>query len=418
MKKWVVFLYICSVANSLPQTNQFHLFDESNSPINVSTLNSLAIDSSNIVWIGARRILYKYDHGNWQLIDTLMELQTGIVRDIEIDGNQDIWFCISRGLSTNYHRIFSYNTGWLEYNPPIWQIVDPVKIFIDDIDNLWITFYNIWPHQMYEDLIGKFDGNEWQVIDSYGMGYGQGEVIVRNDTIFVTTWFGLFEYADSSWQLILPPEEWLVEKIWKYQHRIWVGGEKFGEFYGSGDPHPLNDQVTSFLDSTESKSTSMNLESDSILWIGTNKGHLLRFNDGLEVVTQYAGNGVIDIEIDKYNNKWILIINVGLLIYNEEGIVNIEDEYEIKSSSYLLSQNYPNPFNPTTKIKFQIPELSFVTLKVYDVLGSEVATLVYEDKPAGSYEYEFNAAQLPSGIYFYRLQAGSFIETKKMVLMK
>jgi len=87
-----------------------------------------------------------------------------------------------------------------------------------------------------------------------------------------------------------------------------------------------------------------------------------------------------------------------------------------------LSQNYPNPFNPTTKIKYQIPELSFVTLKVYDVLGSEIITLVNEEKPVGSYEVEFSAIggaiDLSSGIYFYRIKAGDFIQTKKMTLIK
>jgi len=86
--------------------------------------------------------------------------------------------------------------------------------------------------------------------------------------------------------------------------------------------------------------------------------------------------------------------------------------------NYELSQNYPNPFNPSTLIKYQIPELSFVTLKVYDVLGKEVVNLVNKEKSIGSYKVEFNAISLPSGIYFYQLQAGSFVETKKMVLMK
>jgi hypothetical protein len=90
----------------------------------------------------------------------------------------------------------------------------------------------------------------------------------------------------------------------------------------------------------------------------------------------------------------------------------------IEPSRYNLKQNYPNPFNPSTTIKYQIPELSFVTLIVYDVLGNEVATLVNEEKPLGNYEVEFNAINLPSGIYFYRLQAGNFVETKKMILMK
>jgi len=110
-------------------------------------------------------------------------------------------------------------------------------------------------------------------------------------------------------------------------------------------------------------------------------------------------------------------------------ITNIEEdqsfnEYTIAKDFYLY-HNYPNPFNPNTKIKYQIPELSFVTLKVYDVLGNEIAKIVSEEKPAGSYEIEFDASSLPSGVYFYRLQAvptgrqaGSFAETKKMVLLR
>jgi len=87
-------------------------------------------------------------------------------------------------------------------------------------------------------------------------------------------------------------------------------------------------------------------------------------------------------------------------------------------NEFGLEQNYPNPFNPATTIKYLIPQLSNVVIKVIDILGNEIATLVNEEKPAGSYEVEFNATGLPSGIYFYRLQAGSFVETKKMVLMK
>jgi hypothetical protein len=97
---------------------------------------------------------------------------------------------------------------------------------------------------------------------------------------------------------------------------------------------------------------------------------------------------------------------------------DIEDTKDIFPLTPLLEQNYPNPFNPTTIINYQISELSFVTLKVYDVLGNEIATLVNEEKPIGSYEVKFDASSLPSGVYFYRLQAGSFVETKKMVLLR
>ena len=93
--------------------------------------------------------------------------------------------------------------------------------------------------------------------------------------------------------------------------------------------------------------------------------------------------------------------------------------------SYNLNQNYPNPFNPSTKISYSVPEESYVTLKVYDVLGNEVATLVNEKKSRGYYNIEFNAISLASGIYFSRIQAvpigkqeGNFVAVKKMILLK
>jgi hypothetical protein len=105
--------------------------------------------------------------------------------------------------------------------------------------------------------------------------------------------------------------------------------------------------------------------------------------------------------------------------------VDVEETNYAVLSEYELRQNYPNPFNPTTNIPFTISNFLFVSIKVYDVLGNEVATLINEEKPVGTYEVEFNASGLPSGIYFYQLkavptgrQAGSFVETKKMVLMK
>ena len=110
------------------------------------------------------------------------------------------------------------------------------------------------------------------------------------------------------------------------------------------------------------------------------------------------------------------------------------NENPVTPNSFYLYQNSPNPFNPTTIIKYKIPNViasgakqsQFVTLKVYDVLGNEVATLVNEEKSSGTYEVEFNSQSshsgevrnLPSGIYFYKLKAGSFVDTKKMVLMK
>lgn len=89
-----------------------------------------------------------------------------------------------------------------------------------------------------------------------------------------------------------------------------------------------------------------------------------------------------------------------------------------KLLEYNLTQNFPNPFNPVTTIIYEMPERSYVTIKVYDVLGNDIATLVDEEKPAGSYEIEFNGRELSSGIYFYILTSGNFTSTKKLILLK
>jgi hypothetical protein len=144
--------------------------------------------------------------------------------------------------------------------------------------------------------------------------------------------------------------------------------------------------------------------------------------------------GVYTIEISKEEYETVTInnfqVNSGnfteLNIQLNSSIVSIDDE-ENKTNNpdkYVISQNYPNPFNPATAIRFSIPEESFVTLKVFNTLGEEITTLINENIIAGNYEVEFNATTLPSGIYFYRLQAyapgraGSFVETKKMVILK
>lgn len=98
-------------------------------------------------------------------------------------------------------------------------------------------------------------------------------------------------------------------------------------------------------------------------------------------------------------------------------VTDVSDEKTIPIN-YQLDQNYPNPFNPTTKIKFSLPKDSFVTLKVYDALGKEVISLVNEQKSAGNYEVNFNAINLASGLYFYRIDADNFSESRKMMLLK
>ncbi len=103
---------------------------------------------------------------------------------------------------------------------------------------------------------------------------------------------------------------------------------------------------------------------------------------------------------------------------NNGGVTFIKEEIIDTPSKYLLAQNYPNPFNPTTRIEFSIPSESNVEVKVFNTLGMEVATLLNEHKQAGTHSVEFNATNLSSGIYFYKIVSGNYTDIKKMILLR
>ena len=104
--------------------------------------------------------------------------------------------------------------------------------------------------------------------------------------------------------------------------------------------------------------------------------------------------------------------------YESEYPVRVGDEHSGLPTEFTLFQNYPNPFNPSTKIKYSIPEISKIQLTLFNLLGEEIITLVNDEKSAGNYSVDFNASSLPSGVYFYQLKAGEFIQIKKMILIK
>ncbi|MBK6913140.1 MAG: T9SS type A sorting domain-containing protein [Ignavibacteriales bacterium] len=127
-----------------------------------------------------------------------------------------------------------------------------------------------------------------------------------------------------------------------------------------------------------------------------------------------GGTALFDDLVGINNNSQFLIDGFG-----DDSITGIEiSEIEQNLFGFVLGQNYPNPFNPSTTIEFFIPEREYVSLIVFNSLGEEVEALLSEEKEQGSYEVKFNASDLPSGVYFYKLQAGNFVETKKMTLIK
>ncbi len=165
---------------------------------------------------------------------------------------------------------------------------------------------------------------------------------------------------------------------------------------------------------------------DLSVYVSTNGGTTWEnFNEGLPTAVI-----AMDLNITLANNV-VRVATHGNGVYERKLLSTIATSVinnDITVKDFRLEQNYPNPFNPSTTISWQLSVDAFVSLKVYDVLGNEVSTLVNEEKRAGSYEVEFSAKggsasggdawNLPSGIYFYKIQSGSFVETKKMVLLK
>jgi hypothetical protein len=161
-------------------------------------------------------------------------------------------------------------------------------------------------------------------------------------------------------------------------------------------------------------------------YICGNYGKVLTTTDGGEnwiVQISRTDNHLTQINFLDYQTGYMVGTEGTILKTTTGGATFIDEELTFSQpNSFLLSQNFPNPFNPSTTIRYEIPERSFVTIKIYDILGNEITTLVNEEKPAGSYEVEFNISSgignLVSGIYFYKLQSGDFVQTKKMVLIK
>jgi len=182
-------------------------------------------------------------------------------------------------------------------------------------------------------------------------------------------------------------------------------------------------------------STIEELENDGDLNGGQSNSLISKLENALNSLDKGHTNAAIN-KLEAFINQVNAFINGEILTETQgEELISSAEEVilaistmekitpQLNTSSnipniFLLEQNYPNPFNPTTTIKYGIPEDNQVTLKIYDLLGTEVATLVNEYKTAGSYQYEFDAGKLASGLYLYQLKANNLILTKKMILMK
>jgi ligand-binding sensor domain-containing protein len=366
-------------------------------------VTSIAIDAQSNKWFGTTYGVSEFDGTNWTTY-----LPHTYVNTIIVDAQNNEWF----GTATGLAKFDGVN--WTFYGPgsPGYFVGNCVwAVALDAQGNVWIGT-NLG--------IGKFDGTSWTtylyrqnvtslVIDTQGkiwVGFG-----ISGDGVQVfdgTKWGGYT--IDNG-------------LAYNYVYSIAVDAQNnkwFGTFSGVSKFDGVS--LTTYLANTRINAIAVDAQNNK--WFGTNKG-VTKFDgtnwtsytktDGLPSDSIYA------IAIDTRGNKWFGfgLYGYGAEEFNENGVTSVKEAVNENSpKDFSLFQNYPNPFNPSTTISFSLPRSGFATLKIYDLMGREVTTIISEELQTGTYSRQWNATNMSSGIYFYRLQAGSFIATKKLLLLK
>ena len=201
-----------------------------------------------------------------------------------------------------------------------------------------------------------------------------------------------------------------------------LNGNVLGGTFGCGGLYLSADSCTNWTQiSSVIPQASLSIETGGTL-VGTENLGVFLFSDNGDSLGS-RNDGLTNLNIHTLtidNNNYVYAgTDNGVWQRSLSDITSAEEEQTNELPSvFLLSQNFPNPFNPSTKIKYSVPQSSQVQIKVFDVLGNEIARLMDEEKSVGTYELTWNAENLPSGVYFYQLRAGDFIQTKKMILLR
>ena len=439
MNRCIFFIFYFIITQTiLSQQINWIVFSNQEIGISRSSIMTIAEDKDGIIWAGTNEEgILKYDGQSWTKYDlSNSSFDINFIWTIAVDSFNNKWF----GTYGSTNGLLRYdNQNWSIFNISDYGLSGSsiFSIAFDTSNNLWMGTY--W------DGLANFDGDTtWKIFNSSNSGILQPQeeincVAIDKDGFL---WYGSDGYGggifnrDSNWVHLLPSQgfdEVLLSVGFDESGNTWFGGQRFVTRYD------VASQITNYK-YKEGGVRYFNLieDTDNVVWFTTLlEGFLkLDYSEGEKWTKLFPESFGLDsigcqgLTRDHYGNFWIGYTNGYVAVYNPHGIVGLTDISDNinKPFNFSLSQNYPNPFNPTTKIKFVIPQSAFVNLKVFDVLGREVATLVNEEKPAGSYEVEFsaqggsasgeNGSNLSSGIYFYKLNAGKYSSVKKMILLK
>jgi hypothetical protein len=338
----------------------------------------------SVSWVNAYRYTSKYDNSG------------NITEDLSEVWENNTWFLQQRNFYTYDKSGNVLTQGYDRRAGDIWETISLQTMTYDNSGHILTQLeqYNsggaivnnaiyIWKYNENGDLISElykiWGSTDWDNIykDTYTYDASNHRIGKLEEEWIDSSWVNSRRFAynvNSSGKVISEIFERWKDSTWAVSSKSLFGYDAYGN-----TTHVEN---YDWQDST---------------WVPCLNEIIISFNNGQDELW-YVGTNA-DVE------------------YAAFSVTGIEEK-QLQVSEYNLAQNYPNPFNPATRISYSLPKESFVTLKVYNSLGEEITTLVNESKPAGRYTTEFNGSNLSSGVYIYRIQAGTFSNTKKLLLLK
>jgi streptogramin lyase len=420
-----------------PQTGTWQRYRITNSSQIDYWVNDISIDDQENVWMTGNAGpgyggFQKFDGTRWIGFNQYT-YGLGYPFPFPTDNTEVIYYRPSNGtvvINPMFGYLYEWNgSNYTSLNYPN----DRSEGVVEDSQN------RLWSLGEYYNL-KYYSNNTWTSVPFDGWGYKICKDPSRPGTIWASSGFQVlrtdgsynFTRYNTDFPELDPQSDLLTTVAADLNGTAWFGSNKglfkinaasgIYQFFSPSNSLIPGENISPMVVSPDGKLWFSNFGSNStsvygLCWFdGTNFGIFPQQQTGGLPHAQ-----IYDIEVKNIQNGyelWISCASRGIAVLKVETSVTNQEEIKNTPTDFVLNQNYPNPFNPATTISFSLPSSTFTSLKVYDILGNEVANLVNEEKPAGNYEVRFNASSLTSGTYFYKLQAGSFIETKKMILLK
>jgi ligand-binding sensor domain-containing protein len=397
---------------------QWVYYNPTNSGLPGWTVPEMVIDSTNTKWFSTNNGLARLKGNGWTIWDTNNSpIPNNFIRSIVKDKENKIWIAtFNSGIlkfdGINWTLYYNTNFGYpllaitrlgIDNNNTLWACSLTLRLlkYIKSL-NKWIRYYtgnSGLPDNSVTDV--KFEGNiKW-------VGTVQG---------------GIARFDDTSWTVY---NHYNTPLVSDFIERVGIdnfNNKWFCTRFGGVAKFNTNQNQWTIYTSTNSglpwnNTCAIYFDEFNVKWIGIQDGGFVTFNDTTWIALLAGTSTTYDFKKDKYGNMWICT-DFGLRVYNPNGVVKVSEVTNILPNENILYQNFPNPFNPKTVIRYEIKKSSFVIIKIYDILGKEIKTLENEFRQSGKYSVEFDGSNFASGVYFYRIQTGDFIDTKRMVLIK